>query len=49
MKMQKETNLHIDDISLPEFLAGLEDNCLYHIDLFPVPPPAYKRAPHPPH
>ncbi len=31
----KELTFHIDDVSLPDFLAEMEANCLYRIDLFP--------------
>lgn len=31
---QKETAVHIDDIDIPDFLADIEDNCLYKIELY---------------
>lgn len=31
---KKEETYHIEDIDLPAFLADMEENCLYRIDLF---------------
>lgn len=31
----KQETVHIDDISLPRFLADMEENCLYKIELYP--------------
>ncbi len=31
----KEENVHIDDIDIVSFLANIEENCLYKIELYP--------------
>lgn len=33
-KCKKEQTVHIDDINVPAFLADIEEECLYRIDLF---------------
>ncbi len=33
-KCKKEVQVHIDDIDIPAFLAEIENECLYRIDLF---------------
>ncbi len=33
-KCKKEQGVHIDDIDIPSFLANIENECLYRIDLF---------------
>lgn len=32
---EKQKTVHIDDINLLRFLANIEDNCLYKIELYP--------------
>ncbi len=31
----REVTVHIDDVDIPSFLADMEFNCLYRIDLYP--------------
>ncbi len=31
----KEENVHIDDINIADFLANIEENCLYKIQMYP--------------
>lgn len=31
----KQETVHIDDIDVPHFLANIEENCLYKIELYP--------------
>ena len=33
-KCKKEETVHIDDLDIPAFLANVEQECLYRIDLF---------------
>jgi hypothetical protein len=33
-KCKKEETVHIDDLDIPAFLANVEEECLYRIDLF---------------
>lgn len=31
---EREETVHIDDVDLPYFLANMEENCLYRVDLY---------------
>lgn len=33
---QKELTIHIDDVDIIDYLANIEDNCLYKIQLFKI-------------